>query len=115
MCWNKGAPKRLFSLQLYRFLLPRSIIVSTPMVRDGYFYGIGSAVAVVLIAWLAAWPYAVPVILIGVFCLWFFRDPERQKVRLIGVIMPKRGAHGFSNGLRSQKPISYCALFPASG
>ncbi len=48
------------------------------MVRDGYFYGIGSAVAAVLIAWLAAWPYAVPVILLGIFCLWFFRDPERQ-------------------------------------
>ncbi len=47
------------------------------MVRDGYFYGIGSAVAAVLIAWLAAWPYAVPVILLGIFCLWFFRDPER--------------------------------------
>src|ERR1035438_2330887 len=48
------------------------------MVRDGYFYGIGSAVAAVLIAWLAAWPYAVPVILLGAFCLWVFRDPERQ-------------------------------------
>jgi phosphatidylserine decarboxylase len=48
------------------------------MVRDGYFYGIGSAVAAVLIAWLAAWPYAVPVILLGAFCLWFFRDPERR-------------------------------------
>ena len=48
------------------------------MVRDGYFYGIGCAVAAGLIVWLAAWPYAIPVILIGAFCLWFFRDPERQ-------------------------------------
>ena len=48
------------------------------MVRDGYFYGIGSILAAALIAWLAAWPYAVPVLLLGAFCLWFFRDPERQ-------------------------------------
>jgi phosphatidylserine decarboxylase len=57
------------------------------MVRDGYFYGIGSAVAAVLIAWLAAWPYAVPVILLGVFCLWFFRDPERPIPVLPGAIV----------------------------
>jgi phosphatidylserine decarboxylase len=57
------------------------------MVRDGYFYGIGCAVAAGLIVWLAAWPYAVPVILIGVFCLWFFRDPERQIPNLPGVIV----------------------------
>src|ERR1035441_731279 len=57
------------------------------MVRDGYFYGIGSAVAAVLIAWLAAWPYSVPVILLGAFCLWFFRGPERQIPNLPGAIV----------------------------
>ncbi len=48
------------------------------MVRDGYFYGIGSSFAAIVIARLAAWPYAIPVLLLGAFCLWFFRDPERQ-------------------------------------
>ena len=48
------------------------------MVRDGYFYGIGCLVAACIIAWLAAWPYAVPVLLLAVFFLQFFRDPERQ-------------------------------------
>lgn len=47
------------------------------MVRDGYFYGIGGIVTTGLIIWLAAWPYAIPVLLLTGFCLWFFRDPER--------------------------------------
>jgi len=61
------------------------------MVRDGYFYGIASAVATALIIWLAGWPraipYAVPVLLFGAFCLWFFRDPERQIPNLAGAIV----------------------------
>ena len=57
------------------------------MVRDGYFYGIGSAVGAGLIAWLLSWPYAVPVLLLGVFCLWFFRDPERQIPNAPGAIV----------------------------
>ena len=48
------------------------------MVRDGYFYGVGCGIAAALLVWLTAWPYAVPVILLGAFLLWFFRDPERQ-------------------------------------
>src|ERR1700690_603033 len=57
------------------------------MVRDGYFYGIGSAIAAGVIAWLAWWPYAVPVMMLGVFCLWFFRDPERQIPNQSGAIV----------------------------
>lgn len=57
------------------------------MVRDGYFYGVGCAVAAALIAWLAAWPYAIPVVLIGLFCVWFFRDPERRIPDLAGGIV----------------------------
>jgi phosphatidylserine decarboxylase len=57
------------------------------MVRDGYFYGAGCLIAAVIIAWLAAWPYAVPVLLLGAFFLWFFRDPERQIPTLPGAIV----------------------------
>jgi phosphatidylserine decarboxylase len=57
------------------------------MVRDGYFYGAGCLLAAGVIAWLAAWPYAVPVVLLGAFFLWFFRDPERQIPTLPGAVV----------------------------
>jgi phosphatidylserine decarboxylase len=57
------------------------------MVRDGYFYGAGCIVAAAVIAWLAGWPYAVPVLLLGAFFLWFFRDPERQIPTVLGAVV----------------------------
>src|SRR4030081_3868306 len=57
------------------------------MIRCGYLYGAGCLLAAVIIAWLAAGPYAVPVFLLGAFFLWFFRDPERQIPALRGAIV----------------------------
>ena len=57
------------------------------MVRDGYYYAVGCLLAAGVIAWLAAWPYAIPVLLLGAFCLWFFRDPDRQIPTIPGAVV----------------------------
>jgi len=57
------------------------------MVRDGYFYGIGCLAAAALLVWLTAWPYAIPIVLLGAFFLWFFRDPEREIPQIAGAVV----------------------------
>ena len=47
------------------------------MVRDAYYYAFPLLAAAALIAWLASPLWAVPVLLLVVFFLWFFRDPNR--------------------------------------
>jgi phosphatidylserine decarboxylase len=48
------------------------------MVRDGIYYAAGSLAAGLLVVWLGLGWLAAPLFLFGAFCLWFFRDPERQ-------------------------------------
>ncbi len=57
------------------------------MVRDGYFYGIASICAALLVGWLLGGPYSGPVLLLGFFFLWFFRDPERQIPQTAGALV----------------------------
>ena len=48
------------------------------MVRDGIYYALGFTAAGALIsAFLGPWE-ALPLFLLGAFCAWFFRDPERM-------------------------------------
>jgi phosphatidylserine decarboxylase len=47
------------------------------MVRYGIYYALGFVAAGAAITWLVGWPAAVPFYLLAVFCLNFFRDPER--------------------------------------
>jgi len=99
-----GACKRLFLLKLCtdlgpqlssddeqptsKRLTPYNERERFPMVRDGYFYGLGCVIAAGLIAWLAGWAYAIPVLLLASFFLWFFRDPSARFPRSLGRWFP---------------------------
>jgi phosphatidylserine decarboxylase len=57
------------------------------MVRDGYYYAIPLLAAAVLIGWLTAPLWGLPAVLLAVFFLWFFRDPERQIPSSAGAVV----------------------------
>lgn len=80
------------------------------MVRDGLYYGLGAAVAAVLLGLINRW-LALPPVLLGAFFLWFFRDPERSIPDLPGAIVsPADGKvtaiSKFTEGGKSKQRIS---------
>jgi phosphatidylserine decarboxylase len=48
------------------------------MVVYGYYYAGALLAGAGIVTWLLAWPWAVPFYILAVFCLNFFRDPERD-------------------------------------
>ena len=47
------------------------------MVRDGYYYALALIAAAVLIGWFTRPAWALIPVLLALFFLWFFRDPDR--------------------------------------
>jgi phosphatidylserine decarboxylase len=48
------------------------------IVRDGIYYALGLSAAGALVAWLAGPWFGAPLWLVAAFCIYFFRDPERE-------------------------------------
>jgi len=58
------------------------------MVRDGYLYGIALlTVAASLHFFLGGWMWSIVPVLLAVFFLWFFRDPERTVPQGEGLVV----------------------------
>ena len=48
------------------------------MVRDGYIYGFSLLAVAAVLEWFTGnWVWAIVPVLLAVFFLWFFRDPQR--------------------------------------
>jgi phosphatidylserine decarboxylase len=47
------------------------------MVLDGIYYALALTAGGVMVAWITRPSYAVPLFLLALFCLYFFRDPDR--------------------------------------
>jgi phosphatidylserine decarboxylase len=48
------------------------------MVKDGIYYGLGFSAAGALVWYLIHPAYAAPLFVLALFCLYFFRDPDRN-------------------------------------
>lgn len=57
------------------------------MVRDGYFYAAGLIAAAILLGWLTSPEWAIVPVLLALFFLQFFRDPERSIPQEAGAVV----------------------------
>jgi phosphatidylserine decarboxylase len=57
------------------------------MVRDGYIYALGLLAAALLVGWFAKPVWAVIPLLLAIFFLWFFRDPQRIIPNMAGAVV----------------------------
>ena len=77
------------------------------MVADGIYYALGLAAGGVVVSYLANPWFGLPLFILGAFCLYFFRDPDREipagpvavspaDGKVVAVKTEPRGAHRVS-------------------
>jgi phosphatidylserine decarboxylase len=87
------------------------------MVADGYYYALSLVGVAVLLGWLAGTIWALPALVLAVFFLWFFRDPERQIPQTAGaVVSPADGKvtgiwQVMENGVRQTRISIFLNVF----
>jgi len=47
------------------------------MVRDGFYYALALSAGAAVVAYVTRPLYALPLLIVALFCLYFFRDPDR--------------------------------------
>src|SRR5579863_6418775 len=47
------------------------------MVADGYYYALAFTAAGLVVSYFTSIPLGIPLYVLGAFCLYFFRDPDR--------------------------------------
>jgi phosphatidylserine decarboxylase len=83
------------------------------MVRDGIYYALGMLVVAAALWWLDARIFVVVPVLLGVFFLWFFRDPRRTIPAEPGLIVsPADGKiTDVSSTMLQGKPATRISIF----
>jgi len=83
------------------------------MVRDGYYYGFVLLTAAFLIGWLTTPGWAAIPVLLALFFLWFFRDPDRIIPDTPGAIVsPADGkVTAIANGLIGGRKNTRISIF----
>jgi phosphatidylserine decarboxylase len=78
------------------------------IVLDGILYGAAFAAAGALVWWLLSPWFAIPLWLLGVFCLYFFRDPERAIPEGPVAVSP---ADGRVVAVKAEGPLQRVSIF----
>lgn len=73
-------------------MTPRSRIENRwPVAKEGLPFILGFIGAGLVLALIGWWVPAVPLLTLGAFSLWFFRDPEREPPAEAGLVSPADG------------------------
>ncbi len=61
------------------------------MVIYGIYYAAALVAGAVVVSYLISWPFAIPFYILAAFCLYFFRDPEREAPAGLVAVSPADG------------------------